>query len=346
MNEVALTYYTTKTEKLETQWQIGNFAKLIYQSEKKRMKNYREHLEQVRELYKEIWDTEEVPEAVASKHGPAIKSSRAAVPRDDSDFYFKKALLPTSLMVVFFFRGITAPRRHDDDILFVIESFRHLWNVVFAGCGKRKFRTQKGPHSWHSFEVSVNTTVPMAIFPADTRDELANAWVSMWHELGKKCSWEVAEGIQSGSAVEVLLFLLLGYYLENKAERLPTHETKLENIQYVNMSYFEVHQWLRFRLRAANQFLYYRVKDVSNSMLKHFASILDSASRQLGQGVGRAIPEKDWHKNKSRTLASFDRRKQKCAMFLLKENEPCISSKFESLEFESLESLEFGSLIK
>ena len=162
-------------------------------------------MNQVADLYKEIWQTDELPPCLRSKYTDSGTESTLAL-------FTTRTVLPTSIFLVFLVWGIIRLRRRQEDVELATESFMALWAMAFAVVKECVCRVRRQDGSLRGFNINPMSQVAFLnyLFTQDVRQRLEHQWQNIYNTKRRK--WMSTPTMDQAGVLEVFLFLMTYHY--------------------------------------------------------------------------------------------------------------------------------------
>jgi len=197
---------------IEVHWAVSSSTKLIYRTDiqEKRMNNFWQTLPQLKEKYKELWETEDLPIILRSRFGSANKVCDSDQGQLSLEMFTNKTMIPTSLVITMLIWGIQRTRRPAEDVARTCRNFMALWSLTFSVINSSKCRVVRDDGARFAFMINPTAQVPFleCLFSKDYAQQIAADWKSMFSS--KSCpEWMSFDNIYQASVLQVLMFMLL-----------------------------------------------------------------------------------------------------------------------------------------
>lgn len=192
-------------EEIEVQWALNHVSQFLFRraDSTRRKQRFREIYPQLEELYKKIWQVDEPPNMLKSKH--TASSEDASLSQ-----FAEKTMIPTSLMLAAFVWGIQRPRRTQDDIDRTIEHLVAFWSLTFASIKEGICQVVRDDGVRYRFVINPSNQISFlqCLFSKEVRLLLQKEWQSL-ATCTPRPPWMSADDLSAASVIEVLVLTLV-----------------------------------------------------------------------------------------------------------------------------------------
>ena len=199
-------------EEIEVHWAAVSATQLIYRSDspEKRMNNFWQILPQLKEKYKALWDTQNLPPIMRSRFGARNIENAESQPDQLSIATFtSKTMVPTSFLISMLIWGIQRSRRPAEDVARTCGNFRALWSLTFSIIEQFKCRVVRDDGATFAFMIKPLNQTPFlkCMFSPEYEQQVAADWKMKFSS--QSCpDWMSSDNIYQASVLDVIMFMI------------------------------------------------------------------------------------------------------------------------------------------